>query len=431
MEFQTRFAACGRCRASLNLRTKMGWRLGLKLQSGLELERAPVAGALALLCGLALTGCGTLPAAAPTVTEIEATSPDQGAVPYTMVTIDDRVSALLSQYSGPSLSATYKTTRYAANNRLHPGDAVAITVYETGGSTLFGPAVQTPNAQTPQSGVVPAGSTTIPPQTIEADGSISVPFVGRVAAVGRTPNQIAREIESQLKGKAAEPQVIVTLVSNSSNVATVGGDVNGPRPVPLTLRGERLLDVIAAAGGAKFPAYETYVRVIRNGQVGMVLLQTVISKPSENISVSPNDQIFLTRVPRTFSVLGATQKVSQYTFDTEKVSLAEAIARAGGPIDTIGNPGGIYLFRFEPWFIAKDVLGPAADKMRADPPPFVPILYRATLRDADGYFMAQAVQMRDKDVILISNAETTQLQKALAVVRGFTGIAYDLTRQVR
>ena len=55
----------------------------------------------------------------------------------------------------------------------------------------------------------------------------------------------------------------------------------------------------------------------------------------------------------------------------------------------------------------------------------------ATLRDADGYFMAQAVQMRDKDVILISNAETTQLQKALAVVRGFTGIAYDLTRQVR
>ena len=409
----------------------MGWRLGPTFRSLLDLKRVPLPGAAVLLCGLAVAGCGTLPAAAPTVSEIEATSTDQGAVPYTLVTIDDRVAALLSQYAGPSLAATYKPARYAANNRLHPGDAIAITVYETGGSTLFGQTVPAPGSPLPQSGVVPAGSTTIPPQTIEADGTINVPFVGRLSAVGRTPNQVAREIENQLKGKAVDPQVIVTLVSNSSNVATVGGDVNAPKPVPLTLRGERLLDVIAAAGGAKYPAYETYVRVIRNGHVGMVLLQTVIGKPSENIAVSPNDQIFLTRVPRTFSVLGATQKVSQYTFDTEKVSLAEAIARAGGPIDTVGNPGGIYLFRFEPWHIAKDILGPQAEKMRNDPPPFVPILYRAGLRNADGYFLAQAVQMRDKDVILISNAETTQLQKALTVVRGFTGVAYDLTRQVR
>jgi hypothetical protein len=37
--------------------------------------------------------------------------------------------------------------------------------------------------------------------------------------------------------------------------------------------------------------------------------------------------------------------------------------------------------------------------------------------------------MRDKDVVLIANAEAVQLQKLLAVVRGFTGIAYDLKRQ--
>jgi polysaccharide export outer membrane protein len=409
----------------------MEWRLGLELRSRLRFERAFATSALIVVCGIAIAGCTALPAAAPTVTEIQNASADNNSVPYTTVAIDDRVAGLLSQYSGPSLSATYKTTRYSANNRLHPGDAVAITVYETGGSTLFGQTVPAPGSPVAQSGVVPAGATTIPPQVIEADGAIIVPFVGRLPVVGRTPNQVAREIENQLKGKAVEPQVIVTLVSNSSNVATVGGDVNTPKPVPLSLRGERLLDVIAAAGGAKFPAYETYVRVIRNGHVGMVLLQTVISKPSENITVSPNDQIFLTRVPRTFSVLGATQKVSQYTFDTEKVSLAEAIARAGGPIDTIGNPGGIYLFRFEPWFIAKNVLGEKAQQYHGEPPPFVPILYRADLRDADGYFLAQAVQMRDKDVILISNAETTQLQKMLAVVRGFTGIAYDLTRQTR
>jgi polysaccharide export outer membrane protein len=405
----------------------MGGRLGFKVKSSVtrELERALTPFALIALLSGALAGCTALPAAAPTVTEIEGAS-EPTDVPYTLVNVDDRVAALLSRYSGPSLAGTFKTNAYAANNQLHPGDSIAITVYESGGSTLFGSAVPSPDAR---AGAVPAGATTIPPQTIEADGGIIVPFVGRVQVVGRTPNQVARDIEGQLKGKAVDPQVIITLVNNASNVATVGGDVNGPRPVPLSLRGERLLDVIGAAGGAKFPAYETYVRVIRHGQVGMVLLQTVITKPTENIAIRPNDQIFLTRVPRTFSVMGATQKVSQYTFDTEKVTLAEAIARAGGPIDTIGNPGGIYVFRFEPWFIAKDVLGENAKNQGSPPPPFVPILYRIGLRGADGYFLAQAVQMRDKDVVLVTNAETTQLQKMLAVVRSFTGIAYDLGRQ--
>jgi polysaccharide biosynthesis/export protein len=380
-----------------------------------------------LVCG-ALAGCA-LPAAAPTATEIEATATD--GVPYTLVTIDERIAGLLSRYTGPSLAATYKSRAAVVTNALHPGDAVAVTVYETGGSTLFGSSIPAPGSPVAQAGVIPAGSTTIPPQTIEADGTIIVPFVGRMQVVGRTPGQVARDIEAQLKGKAVDPQVIVTLVANASNVATVGGDVNSPRPVPLTLRGERLLDVIAAAGGAKFPAYETYVRVIRRGQVGMALLQSVITKPTENIVVRPNDQIFLTRVPRSFAVLGATQKVSQYTFDTEHVTAAEAIARAGGPIDTIGNPGGIYLFRFEPWYIAKDVILASGGVLpEGEPPPFLPILYRLGMRNAQGYFLAQAVQMRDKDVVLITNAETTQLQKALAVVRGFTGIAYDLRRGV-
>jgi len=68
-------------------------------------------------------------------------------------------------------------------------------------------------------------------------------------------------------------------------------------------------------------------------------------------------------------------------------------------------------------------------KPEGAPPPFVPILYRISMRDAEGYFLAQAVQMRDKDVVLVTNAETTQLLKLIGVVRGFTGIAYDLSRQ--
>jgi hypothetical protein len=42
--------------------------------------------------------------------------------------------------------------------------------------------------------------------------------------------------------------------------------------------------------------------------------------------------------------------------------------------------------------------------------------------------MGQSIQLRDKDVVLITNAESAQLQKLIAVVRGFTGVAFDLGR---
>jgi polysaccharide biosynthesis/export protein len=384
---------------------------------------------------LSVAGCAALPAAAPTSTELEGSISDS-AVSYNLVDVDERVTAILRQYRRSTFSARFKGRRHTPSIALHAGDAVGISIFEVGGSPLFGAPGTTPGAPSQQAGSLAGVTTNVPPQIIEADGTIMVPYVGRIRVAGKTPGELGTEIQRQLAGKAVEPQVIVSLVSNASNTATVGGDVNQPRPVPLTLRGERLLDVIAAAGGAKYPAYEMYVTVVRQGRVETVLLQTVVTNASENIYVRPNDQIFLTRYPRTFAVLGATTKVSQYTFDTARVSLAEAVARAGGPIDTVGDPSGIYLFRYEPSIIAEKILGKkaavsalasagaTADGTRD----FVPILYRINFRTAGGYFLSQDIDIHDKDVVLITNAEVTQLQKALTTVRGFTGIAYDLAR---
>ena len=375
-----------------------------------------------------LVACG-LPAAAPTSLEL-INSTNNGDFSYSTVQVDGRVASILNRFH-PTFGAAFRSGRYFATNALHSGDLVAITVYESGGQSLFPPPAVVPGAAATTSpvGAVATGASNIPPQVIEADGTIFVPFVGRVKIAGLTPGRAGSLIQKDLQGKAVSPQVLVSLVNNIGNAATVSGEVNSARAVPLSSRGERLLDVIAAAGGAKYPAYETYVQLVRKRQVGNVLLQTIVNNPAENIVVRPKDQIYLTHNPRTFAVLGATQKVALYPFTSEKVTLAEAIAQAGGPIDTIGDPRGVYLFRFEPWFIARDVLNPAyIASFSNSPPKFVPILYHIDMRNAEGYFLSQAIQMRDKDVVLITNAEATQLQKLLQVIRGFTGIAYDLKR---
>ncbi len=386
------------------------------------------------------SSCAIIPAAAPVPAELEIDS-GAGVDPYFVVSLTPAVLDVLRKYPLATLKGSVRQASYTPSLAIRAGDVVAVTIYETGGPSIFGPLTNTPSVPAPGSTTTDvtqqgARSTTVPPQIVESNGEIVVPFAGRVGVIGLTPTEASRLIEKKFEGRAVGPQVIVTPVS-TPNFVSVGGEANRTGQVPLTLRGERVLDVIAAAGGSKFPAHETLVRFIRSGQSGTIPLQQLLSDSSENIVVRPRDEIFLIRYPRSFAVMGATAKVSQYTFDTVEVSLAEAVARAGGPIDTIGNPSGIYLFRHEPIAIASavfrvtapaDLLRPVGVDESWARQPYVRVVYKLDLRKADGYFLAQTLPMRDKDVVLVSNAELTQIQKAFSAARGLTGIAYDLSR---
>ena len=71
-------------------------------------------------------------------------------------------------------------------------------------------------------------------------------------------------------------------------------------------KGDRLLDVIAAAGGVRAPVNETFVELSRGSPTSRVPLTRVIDNPSENIYLHPNDVVTLVRDPQTFIAYGAT-----------------------------------------------------------------------------------------------------------------------------
>lgn len=389
-----------------------------------------LAGAIALC----LAGCGGLPSAAPTATDLEKGQPGLEQDIY-IVKMTSPVVRVMGTYTEPGFPQAFRAERYSPSIVLKAGDIVGVTVYETGGSPLFGgptsPAA--PGAPTQPTPV----ATTLPPQVIETDGRIIVPYVGRMRVTGLTPGQAAGQIERSLSSQTVRPQVIVSLSSNTSNTVSVGGEVNKAGLMQLTLRGERLLDAIAWAGGPKVPALQLDVRMIRGQEVATVPLRQVMMSPPDNIVVRPNDNIVLVNNPRSFVVMGATFKVAQYPLDTERVTFAEAIARAGGGVDALSNMAGIYLFRNEPADFARTIL--SADSRAIDVTYVkggsgiesgrpVPIMYRIDLKQAEGYFLAQQLAMRDKDIVVITTAEATQIQKFLTVLRGVTGLYYDLTR---
>lgn len=392
---------------------------------------------LALSAGL--TACSLLPSSAPTIRELTSAEATKGKLNYFLVDLDTAVAAALASYRPPGLASSFGAGGYQPLLILRPGDTVSIAIFEVSSPlSLFGPPTQ-PVPTQPRGGDtgLPAGpigghSTTLPPQIVELDGSIAIPYAGRVKVGGLTPAQAGRAIEQALQGKALEPQVVVTPVATELNLVTVGGDVGRPGNVPLTVRGQRVLDVIAAAGGAKYESYDCNVRLIRGGRVATVNLRRIVDDPAENVRVRPGDNLFVSYNPRSFSVLGSALKVSHYNFDYEQVSLAEALARSGGANDVLSNIGGIYVFRYEPKELIRRILPPndprQADLAALPAGGYFPVAYHANLRQAQGYFLSQAVQMRDKDTILVTNAAAVELQKMLGIARNISGIYYDLKR---
>jgi polysaccharide export outer membrane protein len=291
------------------------------------------------------------------------------------------------------------------------GDAVSISIWEAAGGGLFG--------TSPITGVSPGSrSVTIPEQVVARDGAITVPFAGRVPAAGRSLVEVQQTIEKRLAEKAIEPQVIVTLTKSITDAATVSGEVVAGARVPLSVNGDHLLDVIALAGGAKSPVYETFVKLSRNGVTATIPLDTLVSQPAENIYVWPGDVVTLVRIPQSFTVFGAAGDNNQVTFNAEEITLAEALAKARGLQDMRADPAGVFLFRFEPphvvGAIGAPVLGTGPDRTS-------PVVYRLDLSDAHSYFLAQRFPIEDKDVIYVANARLNELQKFFTLLNTITG----------
>jgi len=155
-------------------------------------------------------------------------------------------------------------------------------------------------------------------------------------------------IEALLAGKALDPQALVIVKKSAVNAVTVAGEVVAGTKVPLSPGGDRLLQVIAAAGGATAPVYETFVRLSRGGLTATIPFERLVAEPDENIYAQPGDVLTLVRVPQTFSVFGATGRNAVIGFEAEKMTVSQALAKSQGLRDDLANPKGVFLFRYEP-----------------------------------------------------------------------------------
>ncbi|KMO15255.1 polysaccharide biosynthesis/export family protein [Methylobacterium indicum] len=385
----------------------------------------PAVLAMACLVG----GCSSfLPAAGPTASAIADgadVATDQGLLArYEIIDVDAAVVEALRGRPLDSLLASFGDRRPSVQPVIGVGDAVTVTIWEAGSGGLF---------SAPMMGGLSTGSksSSIPEQIVARDGTISVPYAGRIKVAGKRAPDVQAQIEQELAGKAIQPQVLLTVNSPLSTSVTVLGEAAAPGGgarlaaasrggpvsnlgggrVPLTEKGDRLLDVIATAGGVAAPVNETFVRLSRGSTTATVPLTAVVSNPRENIFLRPGDTLTLVRDPQTFLAVGATGANYEIPFSAEGITLAQALAKSGGLRDVQADPAGVFVFRFEPASVVRR-LHPNSPLLTSN---FVPVVYRINMRDPNSLFVSQAFRMRNRDLVYVSNAPFTEVQKVLSV----------------
>jgi polysaccharide biosynthesis/export protein len=365
--------------------------------------------AAALSCG----GCIITPASGPGSLAIDVGLSDRG-VQYGLVRITPDVIKLLSEYEPHGIAGTFPDKRPPPEIKFGIGDVVSVSIFEAAAGGLFIPI---------EAGVRPGNFVTLPNQAIDTGGNVSIPYAGPIRAAGRTPTQVQQAIVEAIRNRAIDPQAVVALATQNTSLISVLGEVNTPNRFPAQPAGERILDAITRAGGIKEQGNESWVVLERNGKRASVPFGAMIYDSANNIWVHPGDTIYVYREPQTFLAFGAAGQQGQFNFDQWRLTLAEAMAKAGGLLDIQADPASVYLYRREPRQLAEK-LGVDCSKFEG---PTVPVIYNVSFRDPAGYFLGTKLAMRNKDVVFAANAASVEIIKINALIATFVANAEGIS----
>ncbi|MDQ0454582.1 polysaccharide biosynthesis/export family protein [Rhizobium paknamense] len=283
--------------------------------------------------------------------------------------------------------------------RLRPGDVIDVTVLDTGEEGLF----SSTNSKTLNLGRF----------TVDQSGYVSMPFVGRQRVTDSTPEGLQSRIVAGLKGSSVNPQAVVTVVDKPSSAVIVSGAVKSPGKVALTARKEKVLDIISQSGGASVAPPAAMVTVVRGKERASAALDRIMNDEKQNIVLLPGDQVMVDGDAASFTALGAFKSAGEFQFEPGKLTLAQAVGRAGGLLDDRADARNVYIFRNQLIQVpqaASGGKGPVTMVTTAKP-----VIYHVNMKDASSIMLMQLFQMQKGDVIYASNAGLVDSAKLLTV----------------
>lgn len=294
--------------------------------------------------------------------------------------------------------------------RLGPGDVVRVTVFESETGGLFLPQ---------DAGARPGNFVQLPTQRVDQDGRITVPFAGNVQAAGRTPAEVERIIRDRLQDRAIQPEISLEVVEQNFSRVSVMGAVREPRVLTLREGGLRILEAISAAGSLTSSASTSFVVLQRGDENVKVAYSSITSNARENIFLAPGDVIEITEEDKGYFAFGATGLVGKFSFGADTLNLNEAVARIESLQDNQADPRQVLIYRKESRHALEQMGVDFKDAEIFED--MIPTIFRADFRAPDIFFLASEFNMRDGDVIFVTNAASIEFQRFFNNATSLTG----------
>ena len=176
--------------------------------------------------------------------------------------------------------------------------------------------------------------------TVDPDGFVPFPLIGRVKAAGLTPKELAAQLTETLgKDYLVNPQVIVNVKEYLSQKVQVLGAAEKPGVYHLT-GPTTLLEILSRAGGFASTAGKQVLLIRNHGAADgssavqrLSLEKIQAGDPSENTRVQSQDIVIVSKAQAySYFVFGEVKKPGAYTLDKD-TNILEGITVAGGFTD--------------------------------------------------------------------------------------------------
>jgi polysaccharide export outer membrane protein len=343
---------------------------------------------------LAVSACSSIPGSGPRTSDIE--HPSQA---YALVDLTPDSARVVNSF--------VVNQRSEGPVNLPPGRAVGLI----GPGDLLRIAIWEPNADGTSLTADKSGIETT--TRVGIDGTIGVPYVGRLHAAGHTPAQIERDIGSRLAQDAPGAQVVVLVLDDLTNSVIVQGDVAKPGRYPVVPDSSGLLDVLAMAGGSHTPDRQTQIRITRGDVSVTRTLSHLVATRAMEMDLAPGDRILVQPRLAYFYAFGAVNKPGEQAYDSDDISLAHTLARIDGLADNRADPAAVFVYRRQPAELTSQV-SPGHAETR--------VIYRLNLRDPGGFFVSQQFPVLPEDLIYVSEAPIAEAAKVFQLLTGVSGL---------
>jgi polysaccharide biosynthesis/export protein len=178
-----------------------------------------------------------------------------------------------------------------------------------------------------------------PNATVDNDGTIDMPYIGRVKVAGQTARAVERDVRTRLAEKyLLNPSVSVEVVKYRSKTVSVQGYVRDPGQK--ILEGNASLTSVLAQAGSMTMDAGSYVIISRRDAKG-ALEQTRVSRRdiesglAQNVQLKDGDTVLVPKA-ETFFITGQVRAGGSYTWE-DGLTVERALALAGGATERAGS----------------------------------------------------------------------------------------------